>query len=255
MQKQCFMRNLSARKVILAFICFKKIGCIEEPERESDKENFANEIKKHYQRKRQFAFSQKNHVTRNGLIGKLHDKLTDIVKENLQVKIVPVYIGLALREQDRYEKSIRRKGFVNICFGTPLPCNTEPYKVRNAIMELSAESEYNEKTLHYNFLVCTKAKLWRKLCYEAEGKSLSMLLEILLKSLILSRIVRRVIEFFYSAVLLFQVDFQRDYPFSSQCKRQCEFIYKYYGGGLDTEKDRITGCLPLFYSFGMNICF
>ncbi len=183
------------RSFLFSFI-FKILKCIEEPQEKTLQTHaeFIKKIKKALAQKRALCFFPENQVTKNGLIGKFHDKLADIAWEYSQVKIVPVYIGPPLRGKNGYEKNIRKKGFINVCFGNTMSIDTEPYKVRNAVMELSAEVEYlprhNEKTLHYAFLNNAKAKLWKKLFHEAEGKTLSMF-EILLKSLLLSRIIKQ----------------------------------------------------------------
>jgi len=192
----CFIIPQKNRSFLFSFV-FKVFQCIEEPGETAGQAhaNFIKKVKKLLSGKKAVCFFPENQVTKNGFIGKLHDKLADIAWEYSQVKIIPVYIGPALRGKSGYERNIRRKGFVNICFGSPLSSDTEPYKVRNAIMELSAEvellSRYNEKPLHYSFLTHTKAKPWKKLFYDAEGEILSTF-EILLKSLLLSRIIRKI---------------------------------------------------------------
>lgn len=369
----CCIIPQTNRSSLYAFL-LRIFECIEEPQEKIGQEyaSFIKKVKKILSEKKVVCFFPENQVTKNGLIGKFHDKLADIAWEYSQVKIVPVYIGPALHGKNEYEKNIRRKGFVNICFGNPLLCNTEPYKVRNAIMELSAEVEllprYNEKTLHYNFLNRAKTKLWGKLFHEAEGKTLSMF-EILLKSLLLSRIIRKtqrqsryigvllpnsnaaaisILSVMYAdlvpAILSFSVAplvFKRaieksgidviltsrlfiekikfeqmpEMIFIEDITEKIKFIHKLFIGlaifflpslvlirlfskatyanlhnaavllfssgssgtpkgiilshhnvnsnvnsfinimGLNPKMDKITGCLPLFHSFGMNICF
>lgn len=180
----------------LSFVLKNSIHIIEEPQGRNVQKNaeIIKKIKKVLSEKTSLCFFPENQVTKNGLIGKFHDKLSGITEEYSQVKIVPTYIGPALRGKNGYERNIIRKGFINICFGTPLLCSIEPYKVRNIIMELSATAEllprYKEKTLHYKFLNYAKAKPLKKLFYESEGKALSSF-EILLKSLLLSRMIRK----------------------------------------------------------------
>lgn len=183
------------RSFLLSFV-FKILNCIQEPQEKTfqAREEFIKKIEKALVEKAAVCFFPENQVTKNGLVGKFHDKLADIAREYSQIKIIPIYIGPAQRGKNGYEGNLIRPGFVNVSFGDSLPFDTEPYKIRNAVMELSSEVEllprYNEKTLHYNFLNHAKKKPWGKLFYEAEGKTLSMF-EILLKSLLLSRIIRK----------------------------------------------------------------
>lgn len=141
-------------------------------------------------------FPEKN-ITKNGLIGKFYDEISDIYPEKLDIPVVPVFIGPLWGTKFSYHKSDKklRPHLINVCFGKSLNKNIKPYKIRQCVSELAAESEYlpryAEKTLHYNFMCIAKKNPFKKLLFDFKDESLSAF-KILLISLILSREINKI---------------------------------------------------------------
>lgn len=140
-------------------------------------------------------FFPENKISRNGLIGKFCDEITDIISLELNVHVVPLYVGplwgTALSSKRLKTKSYRR--IINVFLGMEFSLETRPWQLRNMVCELASEAEtyprFGEKVLHYRFLQLAKRNPFKKILYELDSKGLGRF-SVLLKSIILSRKIR-----------------------------------------------------------------
>ncbi len=101
------------------------------------------------------------HASRNGVLGHFRDRFEKMIPQDLNVPLIPVYIGgmwgslfSHYRRRKRRIHLPRRFPFhVSVQIGKPMPKGIQPFQVRQRIAELGAESAMQpfpyEKTLHY----------------------------------------------------------------------------------------------------------
>lgn len=159
-------------------------------------------------------------LTTNGVMDEFKKGVNFMFPQKEDIPIIPFHLGRVWGSVFSYYfgkiKFRIPREFpypANVTIGDPVPHDTSPFKLRQIISELSAESEMEprrkEKTLHYQF--CKNAK-WRpfwKTLYDVESKERKTPLAngisnfyLLLRSYLLSREIRKMTEQHYVGILL-----------------------------------------------------
>ncbi len=158
---------------------------------------YCNEIAELLKSGYSLCFFPENNISRNGLIGRFYDEISDIASGNTITFVIPLYVGPLWGTVFSTKKLRRRfqRRTINVFAGKECLLETKPWQLRNMVCELASEAEsyprVREKTLHYNFVKLAKKNPFKKLLYELDSKPLCRL-DILLKSIILSRKIKRV---------------------------------------------------------------
>lgn len=156
---------------------------------------YVNEVKKLIKGGYSLCFFPENKVSKNGLIGKFYDEIIDIVSNEINISVVPLYVGPlwgTIFSSKRLNTTLKIRT-INVFIGLECLPETKPWQLRNMVCELASDSEmylrFGEKVLHYQFLKLAKKNPFKKLLYELDSKPLGRF-NILLKSVILSRKIR-----------------------------------------------------------------
>ncbi|MCP4178410.1 MAG: MFS transporter [bacterium] len=177
----------------------KFFGYIKKPDNKNINEykNYCYKIKKILKSGQSVCVFPERKITRNGLIGRFYDEIIDIIPTDLDIPVIPLYLGPLWGSKFSYHKSDKkfRSCLISICFGKTIDKNIKAYKIRQYVSELAVEIEclprHKEKTLHYNFIHIAKKNPFKKILFDFKDSSLSSF-KILLISLILSREINKI---------------------------------------------------------------
>lgn len=156
---------------------------------------YVNEINESLKSGYSLCFFPENKVSRNGLIGKFYDGIIGIISSEVNISVIPIYVGpfLGTIFSSKWLKHFKKR-IINVFFGIECLSETKLWQLRNMVCELAAEAEMfpraGEKTLHYQFLKLVRKNPLKKLLYEIDSKPIGRF-NVLLKSILLSRKIRK----------------------------------------------------------------
>ncbi len=141
-------------------------------------------------------------VSENGLISNFKNGIFQMIPEDVDVPVIPIRMGMLKGSlftiyNGRIKYMGKRSLPMPICVyvGEPLPHNISSFDLRQTISEMGAEIEMRpakgEKVLHYTFLSRAKKHFFQKSYYDYGAKDGTTNFALLLKSLIISKLIRR----------------------------------------------------------------
>jgi acyl-[acyl-carrier-protein]-phospholipid O-acyltransferase / long-chain-fatty-acid--[acyl-carrier-protein] ligase len=159
--------------------------------------NYCDQIENILKSGRSVCVFPERKITKNGLMGSFSDEIKDILPDDLDVAVIPVYIGPLWGSKFSYckcDKKLRPR-LISVCFGKEINKNSKPYEIRQYISELAVDVEclprYREKPLHYNFIHIAKRNPFKKILFDYKGGALNSF-KVLLISIILSREINKI---------------------------------------------------------------
>ena len=141
-------------------------------------------------------------VSENGLISNFKNGIFQMVPDDIDVPVIPVRMGMLKGSlftiyNGRIKYMGKRSLPMPICVvvGKPLPRNISSFDLRQTVSEMGAEIEQRpakgEKVLHYTFLARAKKHFFQKSYYDYGAKDGTTNFSLLLRSLIISKLIRR----------------------------------------------------------------
>lgn len=141
-------------------------------------------------------------VSENGLISNFKNGIFQMLPDDVDVPVIPVRMGMLKGSLFTiYNGKIKFMGKrslpMPICVyvGEPLPHDISSFDLRQIVSEMGAEIEMRpakgEKVLHYTFLARAKKHFFQKSYYDYGAKDGTKNFTLLLKSLIISKLIRK----------------------------------------------------------------
>ena len=142
-------------------------------------------------------------MSHNGVLRRFKGGYEKMIPPEIDVPLIPVYIGQMWGSMFSYYKLSRRKlhfprrfpFFVSLTFGTPMKKGIRPFEVRQKIAELSAEQAMIplpfERTIHYHLARYAKQAPFRIAMRDADGHEEYSYFRTFREAVLLSMSIRR----------------------------------------------------------------
>lgn len=140
-------------------------------------------------------------ITRNGIMNEFKKGMGKILPKDIDVPIIPVRMGMLWgsifsyyygKIKLRMPKELPHPASVTI--GRPAPKDTSPFRIRQILSELAAETEMEprdeERPLHYRFAKRAKFHPFKKTLKDFDGAEISNL-SLFIRAAILSREIKK----------------------------------------------------------------
>ncbi len=140
-------------------------------------------------------------LTHNGLMSQFRSGVIKMIPDDLEVPIIPVRLGMIWgsifsyyygRIKFRFPRELPHPASVS--FGKPVDKRVTPFKLRQLVSELGAETELepqgHERTLHYWIAKNARFHPFKKIVHDRNGQGISGF-SFLVRAILLSREIRR----------------------------------------------------------------
>ncbi|OGV39477.1 MAG: hypothetical protein A2020_03020 [Lentisphaerae bacterium GWF2_45_14] len=142
-------------------------------------------------------------ITRNGIMDEFRKGLFKMIPENMDVPIIPIRLGMLWGSifsyyygKIRFKLPIEFPHPASVTVGKPLDKGVTPFKIRQVISELAAETEMEpreeERPIHYRFCLMARRHPFHVSVKDADGKEFRNF-ELFVGAALLSREIRKMV--------------------------------------------------------------